>query len=332
MKIVCYRDPDGGRPHVGALLGALLGEEREILDFDAPGADLPVREECFAWHDLAGGHYEAAAALVAEVQRDPQRLDALRTAGAVVPRDAVRLTSPVLKPRKVICIGLNYRDHAAESGMDIPEQPLVFSKFSTSVVGPQEPVVLPPGAHENDYEAELGVVIGRVASRVDEAHALDHVLGYTCVNDVSARDFQFADRQWQRGKSPDTFCPVGEFIATVDEIPEPEQLAIRFRLNGETLQDSNTDQLIFGVRELVAFLSGFTTLEPGDLIATGTPPGVGFARKPPIYIRSGDRMEVEIEGLGVLVNPVVGSSGSSLRSTLPSGTSIGSQVRPPRSW
>jgi len=302
LKIVSFLPPNStSPPHHGAL----VSDGREIVDFDAAGVDLPERGGPFDWLDLAGPAHRAAAALIAEVHTDASRLDSLRTAGAVLERAAVQLTSPVPRPGKVLCIGLNYRDHAEESGMDIPKRPLVFSKFSTSVVGPGEAVQLPPGATENDYEAELGVVIGRTAKHVSEADALDYVLGYTNINDVSARDFQFADGQWQRGKSPDTFCPVGEFIATKEEIPDPEKLRIRLRLNGETMQDSNTDQLIFGIAQLVSFLSTFTTLEPGDLIATGTPPGVGFARKPPVYIHAGDRMEVEIEGLGILSNPVI---------------------------
>jgi 2-keto-4-pentenoate hydratase/2-oxohepta-3-ene-1,7-dioic acid hydratase in catechol pathway len=180
----------------------------------------------------------------------------------------------------------------------------VFSKFSSCVVGPGVPVVLPPGDDEIDYEAELGVVIGREATHVSQERAMEHVLGYCNVNDVSARGFQFKDGQWQRGKSCDTFCPAGPFIATRDEIGDPHALRISFRMNGETLQDSSTDQLIFNVPQLIAHLSSFVTLEPGDLISTGTPPGVGFARKPPVYLRSGDRMEVEVEGLGVLANPV----------------------------
>lgn len=300
MKIVCFRTETDGPVHAGALVDG----GRSVLDFEAGGADLPQRDGPFAWHDRGGPCFAAARALAAEAEADAARLDALRRSGVVLEREGVRLTSPVPRPGKVIAIGLNYKDHAAESKMELPEVPLVFSKFSSSVVGPDEPVVLPEGSEQCDYEAELGVVVGRVAQRVDEARAMDCVLGYTCVNDVSARDFQFADGQWQRGKSPDTFCPVGPYVATTDEVPEPERLAIRFRLNGETLQDSNTDQLIFGVAALVSYLSRFTTLEPGDLISTGTPPGVGFARKPPVYIRPGDRMEVEIEGLGVLANPV----------------------------
>lgn len=300
MKIVSLLPPSGGAPHQGVLL-----DDQEVLDLDAPGADLPGREGPFTWLDTGHPAHAAALARVAEASSDPARREALRAAGAVLKCADVQLTSPVPRPGKVICIGLNYRDHAEESGMDIPERPLVFSKFGTSVVGPGEEVVLPPGATECDYEAELGVVIGRTARRVDEASAMEHVLGYVNVNDVSARDFQFADGQWQRGKSPDTFCPIGDFIATRDEIADPHDLRIQLHLNGETLQDSRTDQLIFRIPELVSYLSQFTTLEPGDVIATGTPPGVGFARKPPIYLKDGDEMVVEIEGLGTLRNPVV---------------------------
>jgi 2-keto-4-pentenoate hydratase/2-oxohepta-3-ene-1,7-dioic acid hydratase in catechol pathway len=218
----------------------------------------------------------------------------------------VTLLAPVPRPGKVICIGLNYKDHAAENKMELPPRPLMFSKFPTSIVGPDADVVIPPLSEQVDYEAELAFVIGRRASRVQAADALRHVLGYACFNDVSARDFQFADGQWQRGKSPDTFGPLGPFVATTDEIADPHKLRIAFRLNGTTLQDSSTAQLHFGVPELVAKLSESVTLEPGDVIATGTPPGVGFARKPPIWVRAGDVMEVEIEGLGVLRNPVAG--------------------------
>ena len=235
---------------------------------------------------------------------DRTKRESLRSAGALIDRNSLRLEAPVPRPRKVICIGLNYRDHAREAKLDLPEYPLMFSKFSTSVIGPGAGILIPPGSTKVDYEAELGVVIGRRARTVSRETALDHVLGYTNLNDVSARDFQFADGQWQRGKSCDTFCPIGEAIVTTDEIPDPHTLSIRLRLNGETLQDSNTDQLVFGIPELVSYLSQTLTLEAGDLIATGTPPGVGFARTPPIFLRAGDRVEVEIQGLGVLANPV----------------------------
>ena len=214
----------------------------------------------------------------------------------------VTLLAPVPRPGKVICIGLNYADHAAESGMEPPASPLVFSKFPNNVVGPDASVPMPLGESDSDYEAELAVVIGRRAWRIDEASAMDHVLGYACANDLSARAFQFADGQWQRGKSCEGFCPLGPFIATTDEIPDPHVLRIQLRLDGETVQDSNTNQLIFRVPALIAHLSSFVALEPGDVILTGTPPGVGFAKTPPIRLKAGDRMEVEIEGLGVLRN------------------------------
>jgi 2-keto-4-pentenoate hydratase/2-oxohepta-3-ene-1,7-dioic acid hydratase in catechol pathway len=188
--------------------------------------------------------------------------------------------------------------------MAIPENPVVFSKFPTSVIAPGEPVVLPRTSTQVDYEAEMAVVIGRRAKNVSADRALDYVLGYTAFNDVSARDFQFADGQWQRGKSCDTFAPMGQTIVTRDDIPDPHKLSIKLVLNGETMQDSNTDQLIFGVPRLIEFLSETITLEPGDVIATGTPPGVGFARNPPVFLKPGDQMEVLIEGMGGLGNPV----------------------------
>ena len=219
-------------------------------------------------------------------------------------KSEVKLLAPVPRPGKIICIGLNYRNHAVESGMEIPKSPIIFSKFVTSVAASNDPILMPVGSEQVDYEAELAVVIGRLAKNVRLDDALEYVFGYTNFNDVSARDMQFADGQWQRGKSCDTFAPFGEFIATTDEIPDPHDLRIQFRLNGESLQDSNTRELIFRVPELIEFISRTITLEPGDIIATGTPPGVGFARKPPIYLRDGDVCEVEIDGLGILTNPV----------------------------
>jgi 2-keto-4-pentenoate hydratase/2-oxohepta-3-ene-1,7-dioic acid hydratase in catechol pathway len=216
----------------------------------------------------------------------------------------IDLASPIPRPGKIICIGLNYRNHAIESGMEIPKSPIIFSKFQTSVIGSEEPILLPPGSSQVDFEAELAVIIGRRAKDVKAEDAMNYVFGYTNFNDVSARDFQFADGQWQRGKSCDTFAPMGPYIATADEIADPHALRIQFRLNGETMQDSTTAELIFRIPELIEFLSASITLEPGDVIATGTPPGVGFARKPPVFMKDGDVAEVEIEGLGVLINPV----------------------------
>lgn len=220
--------------------------------------------------------------------------------------DDVKIEAPVPRPGKIICIGLNYRNHAIESGMEIPKSPIIFSKFQTCVIGPDDPIRLPAGSEQVDYEAELAVVVGRRAQNVTASAAMEYVFGYTNFNDVSARDFQFADGQWQRGKSCDTFAPMGPFVATRDEIADPHNLRISFRLNGETLQDSTTGELIFGIPALIEFLSASITLEPGDVIATGTPPGVGFARKPPVFLKNGDVGEVEIENLGTLSNPVVG--------------------------
>ncbi len=298
MKLVTFTRA-GGAPRFGALL-----PDDEILDFAADAAAIPQPIDHRDWFDLDGRHLPEAQALHAAVTADAAKLEELRAEGAVLPRGKAALLAPVPRPGKVICIGLNYKDHAAESGAEVPNRPLMFSKFPTSIVGPGATVVIPPLTEQVDYEAELAVVIGRRASRVSRHVGFQHVLGYANFNDVSARDFQFGDGQWQRGKSPDTFAPIGEYIATTDEIPDPHSLRISFRLNGETLQDSNTDQLIFGVPALIEALSESVTLEPGDVIATGTPPGVGFARKPPVWVKAGDVMEVEIEGLGVLSNPV----------------------------
>lgn len=217
-----------------------------------------------------------------------------------------KLLAPVGNPDKVFCIGLNYRDHAIETNSPIPGEPVVFSKFSQAVIGPEQPVVLPNVAHEVDYEAELVVVIGKRGKNIVKENAFSHVAGYTVGNDVSARDWQKGrpGGQWLLGKTPDTFAPTGPYLVTSDEV-DPHNIKIGLRLNGETLQNSSTRELIFGVDEVIAHVSKLVTLQPGDLIFTGTPPGVGVARNPPIYLKPGDRMEVEIEGVGILVNPVV---------------------------
>ena len=207
-------------------------------------------------------------------------------------------------PSKIICVGLNYRDHAEEQGTELPKAPLLFAKWPNTLIGDGEPIMLPAEAKEVDYEAELGVVIGTRTRHVDEAHALDAVQGYICVNDVSARDLQFADGQWTRGKSPDTFCPVGPRLVPREEIDDPQALAVRCTVNGEVLQDSSTANMIFSVAEIIAYISRTITLEPGDLIATGTPAGVGVFRDPKILLKDGDEVSVEVEGLGTLTNPV----------------------------
>jgi 2,4-didehydro-3-deoxy-L-rhamnonate hydrolase len=211
---------------------------------------------------------------------------------------------PIDRPGKIVCVGLNYRDHAEEQGVDLPTAPLLFAKWQNTLIGPGEPIVIPPIVTKCDYEAELGVVIGVRVRDVSAENALEAVAGYICVNDVSARDLQFADGQWTRGKSPDTFCPVGPRLVPRDEIEDPQALAIRCIVNGETLQDSSTSQMIFSVAEIIAYVTRVITLERGDLIATGTPAGVGVFRDPKVLLQDGDEVSVEIEGLGTLTNPV----------------------------
>jgi 2-keto-4-pentenoate hydratase/2-oxohepta-3-ene-1,7-dioic acid hydratase in catechol pathway len=212
---------------------------------------------------------------------------------------------PIERPGKIVCVGLNYRDHAEEQGVALPEAPLLFAKWQNTLIGPGEPIVIPPLVTKCDYEAELGVVIGSRVSRVSRENALEAVRGYICANDVSARDLQFGDGQWTRGKSPDTFCPVGPELVPAAEITDPHNLTIRAIVSGEVLQDSTTANLIFGIDEIISHVSQTTTLEPGDLILTGTPAGVGVFRDPQRLLQPGDEVTIEIEGLGQLTNPVV---------------------------
>jgi 2,4-didehydro-3-deoxy-L-rhamnonate hydrolase len=215
---------------------------------------------------------------------------------------------PIDVPQKIIAVGMNYRDHAAESGLEVPQNPMVFAKWPNSLIGPGDPIVIPPWVPEVDYEAELGVVIGERATGVSADEALHVVAGYVCVNDVSSRKLQFEDKQWTRAKSFDTFTPVGPALTPAAEIADPQNLRIRCLVNGEALQDSSTAEMVFGVAELIAYLSNGITLEPGDLIATGTPAGVGFTRTPPVFLRPGDEVTVEIEGIGALTNRVESGS------------------------
>ncbi|MFL5927370.1 MAG: fumarylacetoacetate hydrolase family protein [Gaiellaceae bacterium] len=210
----------------------------------------------------------------------------------------------IARPQKIVCIGLNYRDHAEEQGTELPTRPLLFAKWPNTLIADGEPIVIPPISTNVDYEAELGVVIGRRTRRVSADDALDHVRGYVVANDVSGRDLQFADGQWVRGKSLDTFLPVSELVPA-SEVPDPQALPIRAVLNGEVVQDSTTSNMIFGVAEIVSFVSQAITLEPDDLIITGTPAGVGAFRDPPVWLRPGDEITIEIDGVGSITNPVV---------------------------
>ncbi len=225
--------------------------------------------------------------------------------GKAVPLGEARVHAPIARPGKIIGIGLNYEDHARETGAQAPEKPIVFAKYPNTVVASGEAIRIPPITEQVDYEAELAVVIGRAARNVSEAEALDYVFVYTNCNDVSSRDLQFSEGgQWTRSKSIDTFCPLGPYLVTSDEVPDPQNLYVRSVVNGEVMQDGTTSDMIFPVAALISFLSTGMTLMPGDVIATGTPAGVGFARDPKVFLKPGDEVTIEIEGLGTLTNPV----------------------------
>ena len=259
---------------------------------DAAGVDLSTRMTDL----LADWGWRRKADLAVEYARE--------TGTGLYDLGDVTRRAPVTDPGKVVCVGLNYRDHAEEGGNPIPDEPVLFSKFPTCVVGPGEPVEWDPGyAEQVDYEAELVAVVGKRAREVSREEAMDHVAGFTVGNDVSARDLQHGDGQWVRGKSLDTFAPVGPDLVTTDSVGDPHDLDIRAEVNGERLQASTTANLIFGVDELVAFCSRAFTLEPGDLVFTGTPPGVGVYRDPPVLLEAGDEVTVAVEGVGELTNP-----------------------------
>jgi 2-keto-4-pentenoate hydratase/2-oxohepta-3-ene-1,7-dioic acid hydratase in catechol pathway len=292
MRLVRYEVGSGD-----TRLGALT--DRGVVDLEAAARSAGVSADGFTstLAFLAGGDAQLKQALKF-VQNAPE--------SAYTPLPNAHLRAPVPYPGKIIAVGLNYRDHSMESGAkEPPKTPMIFAKFTTSLVGPGDAIVIPAGDPQVDYEAELAVVIGRKAKAVSALNALQYVAGYMPLNDVSARAWQFADKQWVRGKSPDTFCPTGPYLTTHDEIPDPHVLNISARVNGTTLQDSNTSKMIFKVPELIEFISAGITLEPGDIIATGTPEGVGVFRTPPIFLKPGDIVEIEIEKLGILRNPVV---------------------------
>jgi len=227
------------------------------------------------------------------------------TAGKAVSLSSVKLLAPIPRPGKIICIGLNYRDHAAETGQAIPQFPIVFAKWGNTVIANGDSIVLPKVTEQIDYEAELGFVIGKCARHVSEADALSFVAGYLPVNDVSAREYQNRTSQWTMGKTFDTFAPMGPALVTADEVPDPHNLSIRLTIGDEVLQNSNTTNLIFNIPHLIASLTEVMTLEPGDVVSTGTPPGVGAARKPQRWMRAGETVSITIEKLGTLTNPIV---------------------------
>jgi len=272
MRLVTFQVEVGSTPQAGVISGnQVIGLGKDMLSVIAAGT-LPA---------ITGPAYDLAA---------------------------VKLLAPIPRPPKFICVGMNYRDHAREAGVDIPSIPTIFSKFSNVVIGPGAPIVLPKNSTRPDYEAEFAFVIGPGGRHIPAARAMDHVFGYTIVNDVSARDHQTTTSQWLISKSFDTFAPMGPWIVTRDEIADPHALDLQLEIGGDVLQHSNTRELVFGVPALIEYISSVVTLEPGDIVATGTPAGVGFARKPPRYLRSGDEVVIRIQGIGELRNPVTGES------------------------
>lgn len=274
MKLIRFGNPGEERP------GLLLGDGRRI---DASGFGEDYDEAFFG-----GDGLERLAAWGAK-----------HSEMAPVVDESVRLGPPLARPSKIVCIGLNYADHAKESGAEIPKEPILFFKATSAIVGPNDPVVIPKNSVKTDWEVELAFVIGKKAAHVTEAEALNHIAGYVLHNDYSEREWQLErGGQWVKGKSCDTFAPLGPFIATTDEISDPQDLKLWLKLNGELIQNSNTQQMIFGVRTLVSYVSQFMTLLPGDLITTGTPPGVGLGFKPPKFLQPGDVVELGVDGLG----------------------------------
>ena len=302
MRLVMYRENGESR------LGAVIGDQ--VLDLarraSKVGVDgLPDGLDMMTLLREGAPTLEKAKQIVDAVERSLGigGGEWLRSRGVLQPLESLQLLAPIPNPSKIIAIGLNYRDHAREQGTAIPDRPIIFAKFPTSVIGPGDIITWDPALTERvDYEAELGFVIGKTARNVRPEDAYEYIAGYTCVNDVSARDLQFGDKQWVRGKSLDTFCPIGPALVTVDEVPDPHQLAIRAVLNGQVMQDSNTRELIFGVPELLSFISRAFTLLPGDIVATGTPHGVGVFRDPPVFLKDGDEIVIEVEGIGRLEN------------------------------
>ncbi len=243
--------------------------------------------------------------ILRDVPRSLDRVAEILEKGNGVLTRPRKLLAPIPVPGKILCIGLNYRDHAEETGAPIPSEPIVFSKFGTTIIGPDEPIILPPDSTKVDYEAELVVVIGEKGRYIPKERALEHVVGYMVGHDVSARDWQIEKpgKQWLLGKSFDTFAPTGPYLVTTEEITDPQNLGVTLKLNGQVMQSGSTNKMIFSVAELIAHVSRVVTLEPGDILFTGTPPGVGVARTPPVFLKDGDICEIEIDGLGVLRNP-----------------------------
>lgn len=286
MRLFTYAAPDR-QTRVGAA-------------FDQDGRN--ARDISAVWHGSA--LHSADDLLQSDFLGELATLEAKIQSAPTVDLAAVRLLPPLLRPGKIVAVGLNYRDHIQEMRLETPSAPILFAKFASSLMGHKEPLRLPAKSNQVDYEAELAIIIGRAGKSIPASEALDHVAGYTILNDVSARDLQFHTSQWTKGKMQDGFAPCGPFWVTAEEIPDPQNLHIRLLLNGEVMQDGHTRDMVFSVAELIAYISEDVTLYPGDIIATGTPRGVGHSRRPPRYLQPGDEVRIQIDGLGELTTPV----------------------------
>jgi 2-keto-4-pentenoate hydratase/2-oxohepta-3-ene-1,7-dioic acid hydratase in catechol pathway len=305
MKLV--RFSNGSEARIGAVSGETVIDLQAALAAAAAGTGASPET---AVTRIPSGMREFLAAGESALQAAQEAVSYATSAASdnsfSHPLSSVTLLHPIADPQKIICIGQNYRDHCEEQNQPLPERAIIFCKFASALNSPNKPVLLPAASEKVDYEAELVFVIGKRAKHVSEKDAKDYIAGYMCFNDISARDLQMhpAEKQWIRGKSPDTFAPCGPYLVTADEIADPHDLDIQLTLNGEVMQTSNTSNLIFGVYYLVSHLSKTMTLEPGDMVATGTPGGVGAFRNPPVWLKPGDEMKVTIEGLGTLTNTV----------------------------
>ncbi|KAM6179094.1 oxaloacetate tautomerase FAHD2A, mitochondrial-like [Rhynchocyon petersi] len=288
MRLVQFQAPHLAGPH----LGLEAGDERGVIDLNAFDSTLPKTMIEF----LEQGEAALSAARRAQTTTLP-----------VLPRSEVTFLSPVTRPDKVVCVGMNYVDHCKEQNVPVPKEPIIFSKFPSSIVGPYEEIVIPPESQEVDWEVELAVVIGKKGKYIKATDAMAYVAGFTVAHDVSARDMLMRGngKQWLLGKTFDTFCPLGPALVTKDSITDPHNLKISCQVNGKVMQSSSTSQMVFKTEELIAWVSKFATLYPGDVFLTGTPPGVGVSRKPPIFLKKGDEVQCEIEEIGFIVNKVV---------------------------
>lgn len=300
MKLLTY---ERGGPRAGLLIGTRIYDIENTASYLRLEGEYP-RDLMALIRTREFGELKTFAERIRKVDKDREDLPLQCWASL----DEVDLHAPIMRPGKIICLGLNYRDHASEQDAKLPDKPLLFVKASTSTTGHGRPIVIPEGSSMVDFEAELAFVIGREFKRAGGDDAQRAILGYTCMNDVTEREMQRSERQWFRGKSPDTFAPMGPYIVTADELGDAGNLSVSSRLNDKLMQQSSTSNLIFTPADIIRFVTRTMTLEPGDVVSTGTPGGVGVFRDPPVFLKDGDRIEVIIEGIGTLSNPVVSQS------------------------